>query len=51
MLFISELSGRWLDSWLCDKAIVTYNGKEYEFPVYDWVDENDMRLVQGEGIC
>jgi len=34
---------------MCAKVVVFYEQEAYEFPVYDWVDENEISLLSGQG--
>ena len=44
-----ELCGLVCDSWLCDYVVVAYEGVDYEFLVYDWINKKEVTVTEGRG--
>nr|XP_018669787.2 arachidonate 5-lipoxygenase isoform X1 [Ciona intestinalis] len=44
-----KLSTMAIDIWYCDEITIEYENKNYEFPVYDWVEADELSVTSGEG--
>jgi len=36
-------------TWMCNKVVLKYQGKDYHCPIYDWVTTKEVTFTVGEG--